>query len=218
MDQTVAALGREGHLLLLDCGSGRLEWVEFADPAVAVLIVDTRVRHSLASGEYAQRRAQCEAAAAQLAVSQLCESTLERLEAARDAFEPTLYRRARHVLSEQQRTRDAVAAIRRRDWETLGRAMYASHLSLRDDFEVSCAELDAVVDAACAIGLAGGVYGCRMTGGGFGGCAVAVVDAVRAQAIAADIVDAVRRTGVREPRSFVTRAAPCATLQDLQQS
>lgn len=217
MDQTISALGRDGHLLLFDCGSGAVEWVEFSDASIAVLVIDTRVRHSLADGEYAKRRAQCAAAAAKLGVGLLCEADLPRLEAIRCGLDPVLYRRARHVLGEQARTCEAASAIARRDWPAIGRAMYASHVSLRDDYEVSCAELDAVVDAARGIGPDGGVHGCRMTGGGFGGCAVALVDAARATSIGESVARIVSTRGLREPAWFVTRAAAGASCSGMQE-
>ncbi|MFO1265389.1 MAG: galactokinase [Rubrivivax sp.] len=212
MDQMVVALGRTGQLLSFDCDSGATEWVDFADPAVAVLVVDTRVRHALADGAYRERRAQCESLAARLGVPLLCRAGLADLEAVRATLDPVLFRRGRHVLGEQRRTLATIAAVRARDWPTVGEYLYASHASLRDDFEVSCRELDAVVEAARALGRDGGVYGCRMTGGGFGGCAVALVDAARAEAAGAAIVAAAGRAAGLEPQAFVTRAAPGATL------
>lgn len=212
MDQTISTLGREGHLLLFDCATGAVDFVDFDDSRIAVLVVDTRVKHSLADGEYARRRAQCAAAAAKLGVDALCSATLAQLEASRCGFDPLLFRRARHAIGEQKRTRDAVEAIRAKDWVALGRAMYASHASLRDDFEVSCAELDAAVEAARAIGPERGVWGARMTGGGFGGCAVAVVAASQAHSIARTLADAVRARGKVEPATFVTRAAAGTSL------
>jgi galactokinase len=212
MDQTVVALGRRDHLLRFDCGSGAMDWVEFSDPSIAVMVINTRVQHALAAGEYRVRRRQCEAVAAQLGVALLCQATEADLEAAAGRLDPLLLRRGRHVLSEQRRTQAAIAAIQARDWPTLGATLYASHASLRDDFEVSCAELDAVVRAARSVGSAGGVHGCRMTGGGFGGCAVAVVDAARAGAVGAAIAAALRNESAIEPEIFVTRAAQGATL------
>ncbi|MCC7462837.1 MAG: galactokinase [Gammaproteobacteria bacterium] len=212
MDQMVVALGRAGQLLSLDCDSGVMDWVEFSDPAIALLVIDTGVRHALADGEYRRRREQCQAVAARLGVALLCRATHADLEAVRAGLEPLLYRRARHVLSEQQRTLAAIRAIRSRDWEAAGVQLYASHASLRDDFEVSCRELDALVEAARALGRAGGVYGCRMTGGGFGGCAVALVDAARAVAIGEAIVTGLRAAAACVPQAFVTRAAGGATL------
>jgi galactokinase len=212
MDQFVSALARKDHLLLLDCRSQQTEHVPLADPAVTVLIINTQVRHELAGGEYAERRRQCEAAAGVLGVPSLREATAERLEAARGRMDATVHRRARHVVGEIERTLRAAAGMRAGDWPAVGRLMYASHDSLRDDYEVSCAELDAVVAAAGGIGLAGGVYGCRMTGGGFGGCAVALVKTAAVAEITESIgAEYERRTGLK-PALFASRPAAGAGL------
>jgi galactokinase len=175
MDQFISALGREGHLLLLDCRTRKTELVPMNDPAVELLIVNTHVKHELGNGEYAERRAQCEAAAKVLGVSSLRDASPDQLEQAKQKLSEVVYRRARHVIGEIERTLHAAEGIRQSNWPTVGQLMYASHYSLRDDYEVSCRELDAVVEITEDIGLAGGVYGCRMTGGGFGGCCVALV-------------------------------------------
>jgi galactokinase len=175
MDQFACALSREGQVMLLDCLTQEPEWIPFDYPGVCVLIVQTGVRHQLAASEYAVRREQCETAARAMGVRFLREATVDQLDAARERLGETNFRRARHVVTENDRTRCAARAIGDRDWAGVGEFMRASHRSLRDDFEVSCKELDAVVDIADGIGAAGGVYGCRMTGGGFGGCAVALI-------------------------------------------
>ncbi|MGO8697734.1 MAG: galactokinase [Limisphaerales bacterium] len=175
MDQFISVMGRESHLLLLDCRSRKTELVPMRDPAVELLICNTNVKHELGSGQYAKRRAQCEAAAKILGVPSLRDATDDAFSSAKEKMEEVVFRRARHVLGEIARTEQCAAAVRASQWEKAGELMYASHRSLRDDYEVSCAELDAIVEIAEAIGLKGGVYGCRMTGGGFGGCAVALV-------------------------------------------
>jgi galactokinase len=175
MDQFISALGREGHLLLLDCRTRKTELVPMNDPSVELLIINTNVKHELVNGEYAERRSQCEEAAALLGVSSLRDATPDQLEHAKQKLSPVVYNRARHVIGEIERTVHAAEGVRQSNWPTVGQFMYASHYSLRDDYEVSCKELDAVVEIAEDIGIAGGVYGCRMTGGGFGGCCVALV-------------------------------------------
>jgi len=145
------------------------------DPSIALLIINTNVKHELGSGEYAKRRAQCETATKILGVPSLRDANADWLEAARGKMDGVVYRRARHVVGEIERTLHAAEGVRASNWPTVGNLMYASHTSLRDDYEVSCAELDAVVETAESIGSKGGVFGCRMTGGGFGGCAVALV-------------------------------------------
>jgi galactokinase len=181
MDQFTSILGQENHALLLDCRSRTTTPVAMTDPSVTVLIINTNIRHKLAESEYAKRRSQCEAAARALKVPALRDATIEGLEAARGQLDPIVFRRARHVISENERTLQTARAIQASDWAAAGRLMYASHASLRDDYEVSCPELDTVVGIAQAMGDEGGVIGCRMTGGGFGGCAVSLVqtDAVQ---------------------------------------
>jgi len=175
MDQFISVMGRENHLLLLDCRSRQTELVPMNDPSIALLIINTNVKHELGSGEYAKRRAQCETATKILGVPSLRDANADWLEAARGKMDGVVYRRARHVVGEIERTLHAAEGVRASNWPTVGNLMYASHTSLRDDYEVSCAELDAVVETAESIGSKGGVFGCRMTGGGFGGCAVALV-------------------------------------------
>jgi galactokinase len=175
MDQFTSILGRENHALLLDCRSRTMTDVPMTNPAVTVLIVNTNVRHRLAESEYPKRREECHTAASILQVPALRDATLPVLEAARARLAPVVYRRARHVITENARVHEMAQAIQASDWPAVGTLMYASHASLRDDYEVSCRDLDAVVEIAQGIGPDGGMIGCRMTGGGFGGCAVCLV-------------------------------------------
>ena len=205
MDQFIAVLARPEHALLLDCRSRQYEHVPFRDPAVSVLVIDTRVKHALTGSEYPTRRRQCEMAAAALGVPALRDVTLAQLTEARPRLDSVVYRRARHVVGEIERTLEAAAAMRQGDWVRAGRLMYASHDSLREDYEVSCRELDIVVEAARSIGVAGGLYGCRMTGGGFGGCAVALVRTEAVDEVQSRIqAEYQRLTGI-QPTLFVTR-------------
>jgi galactokinase len=175
MDQFTSVFAEEGHALLLDCRSRKFKLVPMNDPDVTVLVINTNVRHKLADGEYAKRRAQCEKAAKAIGVPALRDATLASLKKAQKKMDPVAFRRARHVITENERTEKAAEELSTRKWASMGKLMYESHASLRDDYEVSCKELDIVVDAARTIGAKGGVYGCRMTGGGFGGCAVGLV-------------------------------------------
>ncbi len=212
MDQFISALGREGHLLLLDCRSRKTELVPMSDPSVALLVVNTNVKHELGSGEYAKRRAECEQAAKILDVKSLRDATAVQLEKARGKMSEVVYRRARHVIGEIERTVLAAEGLRNSNWPTVGNLMYASHAALRDDYEVSCTELDVVVEIAESIGLKGGVYGCRMTGGGFGGCCVALVKADQVDAITKKIAaDYKAKTGI-EAAIFASRPASGATI------
>lgn len=173
MDQAIAAMARRGHAMLLDCETERVvgHMPMPSGDEVSLLVVDTRVRHAHSGGEYAARRAACEAAARALGEKNLCEARLAHLDALTQEWRAI----ARHVVSENQRTQAAAEAMKTGDWPDFGRLMNESHDSLRDDYRVSCAELDIVVDAAREVP---GVLGARMTGGGFGGCAIVLAPAV----------------------------------------
>jgi galactokinase len=200
-------MGKKDHLLLLDCRSRKTELVPMTDPGVELLVTNTNVKHELTGGEYAKRRAECEEAARILGLSSLRDADASMLERARSKMSDTVYRRARHVIGEIERTVHAAKGVRASNWPTVGQLMYASHASLRDDYEVSCAELDAVVDIAQAIGLKGGVFGCRMTGGGFGGCTVALVQADKVPAITERITAEYENRTKIKPTLFVSRPA-----------
>jgi galactokinase len=212
MDQFISVMGKENHLLLLDCRSRKTELVPMTDPSMALLIINTNVKHELTSGEYAKRRAQCEQAAKSLGVPSLRDATAEKLEQGRSSMNSTAYRRARHVISEIERTLHAAEGVRASNWPTVGQLMYASHRSLRDDYEVSCPELNAVVDIAQAIGPKGGVVGCRMTGGGFGGCAVALVRSDKVAAISDRVAAEYEQRTKIKPSLFVSRPAAGACV------
>lgn len=233
MDQFISVMAKKDNLLLLDCRSREAELVPMNDPGLSLLIINTNVKHELSGGEYAKRRAQCEEAAKILGVTSLRDATLDGLESAynrqhlahwlqrtalqgsegkRNGVDEVVHRRARHVITEIARTLAAAQAVRASDWAGLGRLMYESHRSLRDQYEVSCAELDAVVDIARTVGKSGGVLGCRMTGGGFGGCAVALVETERVTAISDQMAAQYeQRTGIK-PSLFVSRPAAGATV------
>lgn len=173
MDQLASACGVAGHALFLDCRT--LDAVPVPIPSELELVVcDTGVRHKLADGQYAARRAESERAAELIGVSMLRDCTMEMLEAARPTMDDALYRRAKHVVTEDARTQEFAVALRDCDLNRIGRLMGDSHDSLRLDYEVSCPELDAMVLAAKG---APGFVGARMTGGGFGGSCVALVEA-----------------------------------------
>jgi galactokinase len=212
MDQFISVMGRENHLLLLDCRSRKPVLVPMTDPSVAILITNTNVKHELTGGGYARRRAQCEEAAGILGLPALRDARAPQLESAQDRMDPVVFRRARHVIGEIERTVQAAAAIRVSNWPKAGQLMYASHLSLKDDYEVSCMELDVVVEIARQIGPAGGVFGCRMTGGGFGGCAVALVQADQVTAISTRIASEYEKRTHIKPSLFVSRPAAGACV------
>jgi galactokinase len=207
MDQFASVMGQEGHLMLLDCRSQQIEQIPLTDPAVTVLIINTNVKHELSGGEYAERRGQCESAARKLGVPSLRDAGLAQLESQRERLDPVEFRRARHAISEIARTAEAAAALKAGDWPRVGRLMYASHESLRDDYEVSCLELDLLVHLARERGPQGGVIGSRMTGGGFGGCTVSLVETAKVDAVAQEIAQSYRaQTGI-EPSVLTSRPA-----------
>ena len=212
MDQFISVMGKADHVLLLDCQSRKTQLVPMKSKSVAILVINTNVKHELTGSEYPDRRRQCEEAAKALGVKSLRSCTLADINAAPSKMSNLVFRRARHVVTEIERTTTAAKAFAKGDWETAGQLMYASHGSLRGDYEVSCPELDDVVDIAHGIGLKGGVYGCRMTGGGFGGCCVALVQASKVKTIAAKIAKAYKAKTKITPTLFVSRPGQGATL------
>jgi len=202
MDQYIISLGRRDHALLIDCRS--LEYKLVPVPAgVSLVICDTQKRRGLVDSEYNTRRNECEAGARALGVPALRDVSVETFEARQEELGPVTRKRCRHVVTENQRVLDAVDALGAGDLERFGALMNASHVSLRDDYEVSCAELDAMVEAAWR---QPGVLGARMTGAGFGGCTVNLVRDEAAEtfqhSVAREYTDA---TGL-EPRIYVCAA------------
>jgi galactokinase len=211
MDQMAVLLGRAGHALFLDTRSQHTELVPF-DPAalgLTLLVLDTRVKHTLAGSPYAERRRACERAAEVLGVPALRDVTLADLEAATadGRLDEVTFRRARHVVTENDRVLEVVTALRTGDLDPVGPAMAGSHRSLRDDYEVSCAELDVAVESA----VAAGAVAARMTGGGFGGSALALVPVAAAGAVASAVADAFARNGFAPPSVFAVAVSDGAT-------
>ena len=180
MDQFVSCHGQADHALLLDCRSLDMRMLP-VPPAVALIICNTMVKHELGASEYNARRADCEEAVRLLAkvlpgIRALRDVTAAQLEEHQGVLPETLYKRARHVITENQRVLQTAEAFEQGQMEKIGRLMANSHRSLREDYEVSCPELNAMVEIAAR---QRGVLGARMTGGGFGGCTINLVDAVR---------------------------------------
>jgi galactokinase len=177
MDQMISAMGRAGHALLMDCRSLKTELVPLP-PDMTIVVLDTGTRRGLVDSAYNERRQQCNMAARFFGVPALRDVSRVELDANTAALDPIVHRRARHVIGENMRTRQAVRAMSQKDARALGQLVNASHISLRDDFEVSSLQLDQMVDCAQQDSAC---YGARMTGAGFGGCAIAIVqtDAVR---------------------------------------
>jgi galactokinase len=214
MDQFTSVMAREHHALLLDCRSRVATPVRMADESVTVLIINSNVRHKLVDGEYASRRAQCETAARALKVRALRDASLPQLEAARNGIDPVVFRRARHVITENERTLQTAAALQNSDWKQVGDLMYASHASLRDDYEVSCPELDTIVEIAKGMPETDGVIGCRMTGAGFGGCAVSLVRTSCLKAVSRKFEEGYETKTGTGPAIFSTHPAGGARIVD----
>jgi galactokinase len=207
MDQFASVHGRAGHAIMLDCRS--LEHRYLSLQAAQLVICNTMVRHRLAGSEYNRRREQCELGVQGLArkipgMTALRDVSSEQLRALKDMLDPLIFRRCRHVVSENERVVAAASALEGADLAGFGALMRESHRSLRDDYEVSCDELDLMVRLADSID---GVYGARMTGGGFGGCTVNLVRTDRVQPFCAQLAaDYARATG-RRPEIYVCEAA-----------
>ena len=217
MDQFISVMGKEGHAMLLDCREKVPKMIPMNDPSISVLIVNSNVKHKLTGSEYPERRAQCEAAAKILDESLLRDVSLETLKAAKTKMKKEYgsdlaFRRAKHVITENLRTEQMAEALAKSDWKTCGKLMYASHDSLRDDFEVSCKELDLLVEIAREIGPEGGMIGSRMTGGGFGGCTVSLVKTDKIASISHTFQKKYKSRWRPEPTIFATRPSQGAQI------
>jgi galactokinase len=208
MDQFVASHGKRGHALLLDCRCLEYRLLPLPDD-VALAICNTMVKHSIAKGEYNQRRAECEAGVRGLSkylpnARALRDVTPEDLEDYGRELPDIVRRRCRHVIGENARVLQAAEALELGDLPAFGNLMLESHRSLRDDFEVSCSELDLMVELA---EQAEGVYGTRMTGGGFGGCTIALVQAACVEAFQRTVLEGYERSTGCKPEIYVCSAA-----------
>ncbi|CAB4713764.1 MAG: galactokinase [Actinobacteria bacterium] len=206
MDQTVAMVTAPGAALRIDFADGSTRPVPLDLDGLELLVTDTRVAHALVDGGYADRRRDCEAAAARLGVASLRDADPVSVAALTD---DRLRRRAQHVVSEIARVDIAVAAFGARDLVALGETFAASHASMRDDFEISCPELDLAVGAA----LAGGATAARMTGGGFGGSIVSIVETRRVGQVVAQLDDAFSGRGYRRPQHLLVQPGGPASTQ-----
>jgi galactokinase len=200
LDQSASLLCTAGNVMFLDCRDFSREQVPFdlASEGLTMLVVDTQAPHRHVDGEYGKRRADCEEAARRLGVSHL-------RDAPKDAKldDELLNRRMHHILTENERVLDTVKILKGGSVSGIGELLTASHVSLRDDYEVSSVELDSAVDAA----LGAGALGARMTGGGFGGSAIALVETAAAPKVEAAVLEAAAAKGLPTPRVFTARAA-----------
>ena len=200
MDQSVSLMAKAGYALLLDCKnlSTRHISVDFAGADLRLLIIDTQAHHALTDGGYAKRRASCEEVATILGVASMRELTFEKLQSREPQLTPTQFRRARHAVTEIARVLQAVQRLESKDIYSFGELLNESHFSLRDDYTVSCPELDTAVNSA----LDNGALGARMVGGGFGGSAIALIKDDDAGNVSLAIEKTFAAKGFKAPRFF----------------
>ncbi|MFL2000393.1 galactokinase [Microbacterium sp. A1-JK] len=205
MDQMASMLGRPDAATFLDCRTLEAESVDlgFDAAGLEILVVDTRVEHAHSSGGYRERRASCEAGAAALGVTWLRDVSVADLDRAREILDDETFRRVRHIVTENQRVLDTVATLRADGPTAIGELLTASHASMRDDFEISVPELDLAVDTA----LEAGALGARMTGGGFGGSAIALLPREKIADAAAAVERAFTAAGYTAPHLFTVAAS-----------
>jgi galactokinase len=202
MDQSVSLMATVGSALLLDCRDLSTRNIPFdvASSGLELLIIDTQAHHALTDGGYAERRASCESVAAKLGIKSMRELTMDQLEAGKAQLTQVEYVRARHAVSEMQRVLDCVEALSKSDFVKVGELINQSHISLRDDYTVSCPELDTAVDAS----LAAGALGSRMVGGGFGGSAIALIEASKTSETIHAVEKAFAEKKFKAPRFFTS--------------
>jgi galactokinase len=214
MDQFISCMGKAGHALLLDCRSLEFEFIPIPDQ-VRMVICNTMVKHQHAGGEYNRRREECEEGVRLLArwypeIRALRDVSVDQLTAHAHDIPATIYKRCRHVVEENQRVRQAADSLRSGDLPGFGDLMRASHRSLRDLYQVSCAELDLMVDFAEGLP---GYYGGRMTGGGFGGCTLNLVEAKDAQTFADQVSARYQQAVDIKPAIYICSADDGARLE-----
>ena len=210
MDQSVSLMATQGSALLLDCRDLSTKNIPFdvASSGLELLIIDTQAHHALTDGGYAERRASCESVVAKLGITSLRELSMEQLENSRGLLTETEFVRARHAVTEMKRVLECVEALSNSDFEKVGQLINQSHTSLRDDYTVSCPELDTAVEAA----LAAGALGSRMVGGGFGGSAIALIQASKTTETIKAVEKAFSSKGFKAPRFFTSLPSQGAEL------
>ena len=215
MDQLAVGLGQENHALLIDCRDESITPVPIP-PGIAILVSDTNVKHALADGEYGRRRSNCEEALAIIGKLNWREITLSDLDNRENALQDQLYRRSRHVVTEMERVHVMDNALRSVNFDQIGEIMKNGHASLRDDFEVSCPELDLLVSSAYEFGFGNGHIGSRMTGGGFGGSTISLVREEAADSLRHHLEQGFRDGFGREVNCFITRASSGAVAESVR--
>ena len=210
MDQSVSIMATEGHALLLDCRDLSTEQIPFdiAPHGLELLVIDTQVHHELVDGGYAERRASCEKAVSDLKISSLRDISVEDFVSRKNELDPVTFKRAFHAVTEMRRVKDAVAALKKDDFVTFGKIVLEAHASLRDNYTVSCPELDLAADTANE----NGALGARMIGGGFGGSAIALLKREDVEQIKLKINQAFLDKGFKAPRFFLSTPATGARV------
>ena len=211
MDQSISLMAQAGSALLLDCRDLSTEQIPFSvvDAGLELLIIDTQAHHALIDGGYAERRASCESVVAKLAIASLRHLTFEELNSSRALLTEIEFIRARHAVTEIARVHEAVVDLSNSDFEALGELINQSHISLRDDYDVSCPELDLAVSAA----LSAGAIGARMVGGGFGGSAIALARVEKVEEIKNAVEGAFESANFKRPRFFTSLPSAGATAR-----
>ena len=207
MDQFISSCAVKGSLLLIDCRANKGELVPMDDPSVSIIVCNSNKKHQLTGSEYPDRVKQCKEAVALLQtrypeVRALRDATVEQVEALKEAMGDVVYRRALHVVSECQRCLECKEALEKKDYEKVGQLLYQSHASLRDNFEVSTPEIDILVEIALE---QEGVYGARITGGGFGGCVVCFVKSEKAEAVMKTMEEEYKKKTGIQCDAFITK-------------
>lgn len=200
MDQTASLFGVVDHVVFLDCRSLVAEAIPLglAQNSLEIVVMDTKVSHRLVDGGYASRRAACEQGASAMGVSSLRDIAVEDLPKAMAVLDPLVLKRVRHVVTENARVLETVQLLKSTGPQSIGKLLYASHESMRDDFEISIDELDVAVETAMAVGAVGS----RMTGGGFGGAAIALIESSKVEALKSAVFEAFQVNGFKTPELF----------------
>ena len=210
MDQSISIMGREGHALLLDCRDLSTEQIPFdiAPHGLELLVIDTQVHHELVDGGYAERRASCEKAVSTLGIKSLRDISVEDFVSRKSELDQITFVRAYHAVTEMRRVLDAVIALKKSDFVTFGKIVTEAHNSLRDNYTVSCPELDLVVE----VSLHNGALGARMIGGGFGGAAIALLKSEDVELVKSQINQAFIGADFKAPRFFISTPAQGARV------
>ena len=210
MDQSISIMGREGHALLLDCRDLSTEQIPFdiAPHGLELLVIDTQVHHELVDGGYAERRASCEKAVSTLGIKSLRDISVEDFVSRKSELNQITFVRAYHAVTEMRRVLDAVIALKKSDFVSFGKIVTDAHNSLRDNYTVSCPELDLAVE----VSLQNGALGARMIGGGFGGAAIALLKSQDVEMVKSNITEAFAGANFKAPRFFISTPAQGARV------